>query len=134
MTSSPVIMRKFKCVRCLEDDTRPCQTRFDICKKCAKEHGKERQIAGSLVTAAVNRGKIKRAYGQACVDCGAPATCLEHRDYTKPLEVEPVCRSCNSKRGVGMDSKLRVRPVKHFSGNDKKAIDREHSKLTKETK
>lgn len=34
-----------------------------------------------------------------CVDCGAPATMYDHRNYYKPLEVEPVCRSCNGKRG-----------------------------------
>lgn len=36
----------------------------------------------------------------ACVDCGAAATVYEHRDYTRPLAVEPVCRPCNHKRGT----------------------------------
>jgi hypothetical protein len=35
----------------------------------------------------------------ACADCGKPATDYDHRDYRKPLEVEPVCHSCNLKRG-----------------------------------
>lgn len=35
----------------------------------------------------------------ACVDCGLPAFYYEHRDYTRPLDVEPVCPKCNSKRG-----------------------------------
>lgn len=34
-----------------------------------------------------------------CVDCGGVATEYEHRDYAKPLEVEPVCRGCNLRRG-----------------------------------
>ena len=34
-----------------------------------------------------------------CVDCAEPATRYDHRDYDKPLDVEPVCRSCNQKRG-----------------------------------
>ena len=34
-----------------------------------------------------------------CVDCGKPAQCWDHRDYDKPLDVEPVCGSCNGKRG-----------------------------------
>lgn len=34
-----------------------------------------------------------------CVDCGKRATDYEHRDYNKPKEVEPVCRSCNLWRG-----------------------------------
>lgn len=34
-----------------------------------------------------------------CVDCGNGATEYEHRDYNKPLAVEPVCRTCNHRRG-----------------------------------
>lgn len=35
----------------------------------------------------------------ACVDCGNRATLYEHRDYSEPLVVDPVCRRCNIKRG-----------------------------------
>lgn len=34
-----------------------------------------------------------------CVDCGERATIYDHRDYNRPIEVVPVCKSCNSKRG-----------------------------------
>ena len=34
-----------------------------------------------------------------CVDCGEPAEMYDHRNYYKPLEVEPVCRKCNGQRG-----------------------------------
>lgn len=35
-----------------------------------------------------------------CVDCGRwPAQVYDHRDYSKPAEVEPVCQKCNLKRG-----------------------------------
>ncbi len=34
-----------------------------------------------------------------CVDCGRRASAHDHRDYGKPLEVDPVCGSCNYKRG-----------------------------------
>lgn len=37
----------------------------------------------------------------ACVDCGAVATQYEHRDYARPLDVEPICKGCNLKRGRG---------------------------------
>jgi len=36
----------------------------------------------------------------ACVDCGRPASCYDHRDYSKPLDVSPVCRGCNVRRGM----------------------------------
>ncbi len=37
-----------------------------------------------------------------CVDCGKQALVYDHRDYNKPLDVEPVCQSCNIKRGPGI--------------------------------
>jgi hypothetical protein len=37
-----------------------------------------------------------------CVDCGAPAKHYDHRDYNKPLIVEPVCQICNIRRGPGI--------------------------------
>lgn len=35
----------------------------------------------------------------ACVDCGNVATEYDHRDYKYPLFVQPVCRTCNNRRG-----------------------------------
>jgi hypothetical protein len=49
----------------------------------------------------IARGRMQKASAFACVDCGGQARDWDHRDYTKPLEVEPVCRSCNKKRGPG---------------------------------
>jgi hypothetical protein len=34
-----------------------------------------------------------------CVDCADPASKYDHRDYGRPLDVEPVCQKCNHKRG-----------------------------------
>lgn len=51
------------------------------------------------VSDAVKRGKLPSAKTRACADCGKPAFDYDHRDYGKPLEVEPVCRSCNRLRG-----------------------------------
>lgn len=36
----------------------------------------------------------------ACVDCSEIASVYDHRDYSKPLDVVPVCRRCNSLRGA----------------------------------
>jgi len=46
-----------------------------------------------------------------CEDCGRDAECYDHRDYNKPLDVEPVCRQCNSIRGAGIPMKVEL-----FSG------------------
>lgn len=58
--------------------------------------------AGSYVKAAVADGLLPDlgVVAIACVDCGARAVEWEHRDYEKPLDVEPVCRLCNKKRGT----------------------------------
>lgn len=50
------------------------------------------------VNKAVRNGTIPHFSNFNCVDCGKPAQCYEHRDYNKPLEVEPTCKSCNTRR------------------------------------
>jgi DNA-directed RNA polymerase subunit RPC12/RpoP len=50
---------------------------------------------------AVQRGDIQPATDYDCADCGKPAIEYDHRDYAKPLDVEPVCRRCNLRRGAG---------------------------------
>lgn len=57
--------------------------------------------AQRMVKRRVKKGKLPPATDFDCVDCGKPATDYEHRDYTKPLEVVPTCRSCNLRRGSG---------------------------------
>jgi hypothetical protein len=58
--------------------------------------------ASSAVNRAVKSGKLSPAKDCACVDCGNPARDYDHRDYNKPLQVQPVCRSCNKLRGPAL--------------------------------
>ena len=60
-----------------------------------------RMAARNRVAAKVYHGKLPKATDFECVDCGEPAQEYDHRDYTKPLEVDPVCRSCHVERGDG---------------------------------
>lgn len=68
------------------------------------------------VKRAVDRGDIPPACTLTCVDCGKPAEHYDHRDYAKPLDVEPTCRTCNYRRGPGLNRALpeaeQLRPVK----------------------
>ena len=58
--------------------------------------------ARNALKRAIMKGLIPRLEGQfRCVDCGDVATEYDHRDYSKPLDVDPVCRSCNRRRGPG---------------------------------
>lgn len=72
-----------------------------ICTSCSEERGRAKTgwEAQRMVGLAVRLGYLKQISQCLCVDCGAAATDYDHRDYNKPLDVEPVCRSCNFKRG-----------------------------------
>lgn len=60
-------------------------------------------LAVRYVDAAKASGFLPELDGSiACIDCGAAAQHYDHRDYSRPLNVEPVCVSCNCKRGPGV--------------------------------
>lgn len=71
-----------------------------LCASC-KNNGLRRQGTGAhiLVASAIRYGYLPHPTTLVCVDCGVPATEYDHRDYSKPLEVDAVCRSCNFARG-----------------------------------
>lgn len=58
--------------------------------------------AHSAIAKAILNGVVEKLTGKTCVDCGKPAEEYDHRDYNKPLEVEPVCKSCNRLRGYAI--------------------------------
>lgn len=75
-----------------------------FCQPCleARLNGGGKLQARKVVAAAVACGMLPRAASCKCVDCGRQARDYEHRDYSKPLDVVPVCRACNRKRGPGV--------------------------------
>ncbi len=60
-----------------------------------------------------------------CVDCEQPALAHDHRNYNRPLDVEPVCRSCNVKRGAATPMTLRNRDDRKFGRKKLKKKKRE---------
>jgi hypothetical protein len=59
--------------------------------------------AGAAVFAAVKSGRLPPLDGAIpCDDCGAEALHYDHRNYSEPLRVVPVCPSCNFARGRGI--------------------------------
>jgi hypothetical protein len=64
---------------------------------------RRQQRAAAAVAKAVKSGQLLPAKQQKCTDCSAQAQCYDHRDYRKPLDVEPVCALCNLKRGPSID-------------------------------
>jgi hypothetical protein len=70
-----------------------------------REHRPLIYKAHQIVAREVEGGRLPAlgfGSGITCVDCGKyAAQCYDHRDYTKPLEVDPVCGGCNVRRGPG---------------------------------
>lgn len=70
--------------------------RSKFCLECLT--GSCPSSVSSAVATAIRRGDLKPIRECVCVDCGAPARHYDHRDYNKPVDVEPVCKSCNARR------------------------------------
>ena len=68
------------------------------CWKCA-DHAQDWQDWATVrVAHAVRSGRLPSARTLTCA-CGDPAIGYGHRDYSKPLEVTPVCKRCNARNG-----------------------------------
>jgi hypothetical protein len=78
------------------------------CEECKKSPEYQRYLISSaahrIVQKAVRKGLLPKLDGSIlCTDCTAPAAVYDHREYAKPLAVEPVCKSCNVRRGPATD-------------------------------
>jgi hypothetical protein len=75
------------------------------CRSCATENWIVRDVlsgksaCGGAVYRARKDGLLRPPGDFACQDCGKQAEVYDHRDYNRPLDVAPVCRSCNVMRG-----------------------------------
>lgn len=79
-----------------------------LCAGCkASSGGKKAGLdAHRMVELAVRLGYLKPISECQCADCGEPATDYDHRDYNRPLDVDPVCRPCNFKRGPAIPRRV----------------------------
>jgi hypothetical protein len=94
------------CVSCGCEELRDSGARF--CHSCQEQHHYEQRRAIGKVANAVFNGVLPKPSEFDCTDCGAPARQWDHRDYTLPLAVEPVCIACNIRRGPALDSQMRA--------------------------
>jgi hypothetical protein len=105
------------CVLC-EKSLRGMHPNQKFCRRCAKSprrayalaarmKGNHNEQARMLTKYAVKIGFLPHPANSRCVDCRrVQAECYDHRDYSKPLEVDPVCLRCNSSRGKGIEVKF----------------------------
>lgn len=82
-----------------------------FCYACRKPAENMRSRAGSIVSGLVCGGVMPAARTLKCVDCGKQAMYYDHRDYSKPLQVDPVCGSCNKLRGPALQFRKHLMPV-----------------------
>jgi hypothetical protein len=90
--------------------------RHYLAKKCLACNEKNTGATSAInaVQQAVKNGKLAPVKTLSCVDCGNTAQCYDHRDYGKPLDVVPVCRKCNFRRGSAKSAKI-VKVSKEFA-------------------
>lgn len=98
---------RFRCVDC-GDDQGPAEGRSrPWCWECGYFRyrclSRVQAAASARLNKAIRQGVLPAVTTLACADCGSPAVCYDHRDYTKPLAVDPVCKSCNAFRGSADD-------------------------------
>lgn len=55
------------------------------------------------VARAIRKGELVHPRNFPCMDCGGASIHYDHRDYSKPLTVDPVCRRCNYRRGPALN-------------------------------
>lgn len=92
------------------------------CTDCRKKTGRQdlnspQYLALSAVAKARRKGELQDPKTLQCVDCQRPAVVYEHRDYNKPLDVQPVCISCNFKRGPAIGHVTKTSEVKNAAAS-----------------
>jgi hypothetical protein len=98
-------MPAMTCVACARIEERQRSALF--CHECSLQRQGEQSRAIHAVRAAIVRRELESPTTRECEDCGDPAKFYDHRDYTKPLDVAPVCPSCNKRRGPAFHSTYR---------------------------
>jgi hypothetical protein len=90
------------CILCGQnrrDGQRPHCWTCGLTNHIYRKSGTGQLDAHKAVLLAVKQGRMAPPTDFVCVDCEKPAEAYEHRDYNHPLDVQPVCRVCNRKRG-----------------------------------
>lgn len=110
------------CKKCGGTDRYPPNDKGHIgrCKKCWRERARRNQKRGYgsttertakyqarnpekyrahyLVRSAIKSGKLAKISSCTCADCGVKAQSYHHEDYSKSLDVVPLCQVCHMKR------------------------------------
>lgn len=97
-------MKQYTCVCCGSKQLIAGGPAGFLCNTCKLRNGislvrTPQREAHFQVALAIRQGRLPKPRIFDCTDCSGVATEYDHRDYAKPLAVEPVCRGCNARRG-----------------------------------
>jgi len=67
-------------------------------EKAYRAANREKRQAQYTVSNAVRDGKMEPSSSHRCADCDQPAQDYHHEDYTQPMHVVALCRSCHKQR------------------------------------
>jgi len=76
-------------------DQHPITPPPDLLHQWATEY---RGNPGESVQYAIRSGKLQKSSACICQDCGKAANQYHHEDYSKPLDVIPLCKHCHIQR------------------------------------
>lgn len=105
-------LKRYTCEECGTVEHRRGGSIYFTCVPCMRKnptkHWKLKEMlsgqreAARVVDEAIRYGQLQKASKYRCVDCQEAAVEYDHRDYRKPLAVDPVCRRCNLRRGYAI--------------------------------
>jgi hypothetical protein len=102
---SEVLGKHYECRPCFNEDCRASYQKRRVDKQAVARayrlNHPDKYLAHSLLKRAVKRGTLTR---QPCQVCGDPKTDGHHEDYTKPLEVQWLCRKHHAARHKELDA------------------------------
>lgn len=99
------------CAACGAEMIAPSRVEKALCPECRGPYIVIQGHASSKVSIAIRHGDLKEPAKCKCVDCGEVAKHYDHRDYAKPLDVDPVCVSCNALRGMAQPFRSKILPA-----------------------
>jgi hypothetical protein len=91
--------KEFKCVHCGVVLAQRHNTSKRCCLDCEHQTENDKRRARYHIVKAIASGTMLPASRYECWDCNEPAVCYDHRNYARPLDVQPVCKACNGRRG-----------------------------------
>lgn len=81
-----------------------------VCDWCSDQYRMFKMCVQQKVKSAIHSGKLPDWRGLRCFVCSDDAIGYHHSDYSEPLNVQPICRSCNWRLGHARMDRVELMP------------------------